>query len=87
MAEGAIAWKANKKTVNTSSIEAELLAASQVGKEVLWWKRFSKNLGFYLDENIVIKCDNLQTIRLLGEHTVQLTKKLRYVDIHHHWLW
>jgi hypothetical protein len=87
MAGGAVAWKANKQqTVTTSSTEAELLAASQVGKEVLWWKRFFKEIDFNLDEDITIKCDNLQTIRLLKAPSVQLTTKLRHVDIHHHWL-
>jgi hypothetical protein len=86
-AGGAVAWKANKqRTVTTSSTEAELLAASQVGKEVLWWKRLFNNLNFQLNEDITILCDNTQTIRLLTEPTVHLTTKLRHVDIHHHWL-
>jgi hypothetical protein len=86
-AGGAVAWKANKqRTVTTSSTEAELLAASQVGKEVLWWKRLFNDLNFILNEVITIRCDNSQTIRLLTEPTVQLTTKLRHVDIHHHWL-
>jgi hypothetical protein len=87
MANGAVAWKANKqRTVTTSSTEAELLAASQVAKEVLWWKRLFKDINFQLQETITIKCDNRQTIRLLKEEAAQLTTKLRHVDIHHHWL-
>jgi len=86
---GPIAWKASKqKTVTTSSTEAELLAASFVGKEVIWWKNLFGEINFQLpqDENLTIRCDNKQTIRLLTTESPQLTTKLRHVDIHHHWL-
>ena len=60
MANGPIAWKANKqRTVTISSTEAELLAASQVGKEVLQWKRFFKDINFNLAEDLTIKYNNL----------------------------
>ena len=54
-----IAWKASKQnTVTTSSTEAELLALSQVGKEVVWWTNFFSKIKFRLPQNIVIHCDN-----------------------------
>lgn len=84
---GPIAWKASKQnTVTTSSTEAELLAVSQVGKEVIWWENFFREINFQLPEKITIRCDNRQTIRLLTNESPQLTTKLRHVDIHHHWL-
>jgi hypothetical protein len=87
MFDGLVAWKATKqRTVTTSSTEAELLAASFVGKEVIWWKSFFNEINFKLPEEISIKCDNTQTIRLLKEETPKLNTKLRHVDIHHHWL-
>src|SRR5205814_9537677 len=39
-----------------------------------------------LDEQLVIQCDNSQTLRLVTEETAKLTTKLRHVDIHSHWL-
>ena len=39
-----------------------------------------------MDEPITIKADNLQTIRLLVREDVQLSTKLKHVDIHQHWL-
>ena len=84
---GPIAWKASKQnTVTTSSTEAELLALSQVGKEVIWWKNFFDAINFRLPQKILINCDNRQTIRLLTTESPKLTTKLRHVDIHHHWL-
>lgn len=84
---GPIAWKASKQnTVTTSSTEAELLAVSQVGKEVIWWGNFFREINFNLPEKVSILCDNRQTIRLLTNESPQLTTKLRHVDIHHHWL-
>lgn len=84
---GPIAWKASKQnTVTTSSTEAELLAVSQVGKEVIWWQNLFREINFKLPEKMSIRCDNRQTIRLLTNESPQLTTKLRHVDIHHHWL-
>ena len=84
---GPIAWKASKQnTVTTSSTEAELLAVSQVGKELIWWENFFHEINFKLPGKMSICCDNRQTIRLLTNESPQLTTKLRHVDIHHHWL-
>jgi len=35
---------------------------------------------------IKIQCDNKQTIRLVNVDIALLQTKLRYVDIHNHWL-
>jgi hypothetical protein len=84
---GVIHYKATKqRTVTTSSTEAELLALSQTGKEFVWWKRLLENIGFDLDQEISIYCDNQQTIRLLSRDTPRLTTKLKHVDVHSCWL-
>ncbi|CAP93695.1 Pc16g10250 [Penicillium rubens Wisconsin 54-1255] len=42
---GPINWKASKqKTVITSTTEAELLALSEAGKAVQWWRRVLESL-------------------------------------------
>jgi hypothetical protein len=82
-----IDWKASKqRTVTTSSTEAELLALSHAAKETQWWTRFFEAICFEPGHETTIRCDNLQTIRLLTESTPKLSTKLRHVDIHHHWL-
>lgn len=84
---GSIAWRASKQaTVTTSSTEAELLAASEAAKEMIFAGRLLRTLQIRLNEPFLIECDNQQTIRLLSEEATKLTTKLRHVDIHQHWL-
>ena len=84
---GLVDWKASKqKTVTISSTEAELLAISTTGKELIWWTRFFDEISFRLPHTSVIQCDNMQTIRILTNPTAPYTTKLRHVDVHRHWL-
>jgi hypothetical protein len=84
---GPIDWKSTKqKTVTTSTTEAELLALSHAASVQYYWKRFFDQIRLELDEEIVMHCDNLQTVRLMLTDTPKLTTKLRHVDIHQHWL-
>ena len=84
---GLIDWKASKqRTVTTLSIEAELLALSSAAKEVIWWRRFFDGIRFDPEEEYSLNCDNLQTIRLMTKDEPRLDTKLKYIDIHHHWL-
>jgi hypothetical protein len=82
---GLIDWKASKqRTVTTSFTEAELLAISAAGKELIWWQRLFEAIHFQTNQKPNIQCDNQQTIRALI--TSKLITKLRHVDIHKHWL-
>ena len=84
---GPIHWKATKlTTVTTSSTEAELMAISITGKELMWWKRYFESINFDTEEFPSIYCDNLQTIRLLTKDTPRLNTKLKHVNIHKAWL-
>ncbi|CAD6505921.1 BgTH12-06853 [Blumeria graminis f. sp. triticale] len=84
---GLITWKAQKqRTVTTSTTESELLALSQAGREVIWWERFFKDIGFALDEEITLYCDNRQALRVVTSEVSKLDTKLRHVDIHQMWL-
>ena len=81
-----MAWRANKQdTVTTFLTKAELLALSQMAKELIYLSRLLKALSLELNEPLAIECDNRQTIRLLVE-LAKLQTKLRHVDIHSHWL-
>jgi len=59
-----IDWRsAERKTVTTSSTEAELLALSHAAKEVLWWKRLFEAIRVNPSHKMAIQCDDRQTIR------------------------
>jgi len=84
---GPIDWKATlQRCVTKSTTEAELVAASSAGTELIWWWRLFKDIRFDPDNEQLLYCDNKQTIRLLTEATPRLKTSLRHVDIHHHWL-
>jgi hypothetical protein len=84
---GPIDWVSVKqKTVTTSTTEAELLALTHAATEALWWNRLFEDVGFRLDHDVVINCDNQQTIRLLTKDLPTLVTKLKHVDIRQHWL-
>jgi hypothetical protein len=84
---GPIAWQATRqKTVTTSTTEAELLALSQVGREVEFMARMLKAIRFDPEHKLTINCDNQQTVRLVTSEAPAISTKLRHVDIHQFWL-
>jgi hypothetical protein len=84
---GPIDWRASRqKTVTTSSTEAELLSTSVAAKEIVWWGRFFEAIQFDIQQKSTLKCDNLQTVRILTTDEGRLTTKLRHIDIHQMWL-
>ncbi len=81
-----IAWRASKQpTVTTSSTEAELLALTEASKEAIATMRLFVGMRFHLYEDLVIWCDNKQTIRLVTADIPRLRTALRHVDIHNAW--
>ena len=72
--------------MTTSTTEAELLALSSAAKEAIWWKRFFKSIDLELDHDLVLKCDNKQTVGALQKDSNLIRTKLRHIDIHNHWL-
>jgi hypothetical protein len=84
---GPVDWKATlQRCVTKSTTEAELVAASSAGTELLWWWRLFKDIEFDPGNQQILFCDNQQTIRLVTTATPRLKTSLRHVDIHHHWL-
>jgi hypothetical protein len=85
---GLVGWRANKQaTVTTSTTEAELLALSQAAREGIYIRRLLRELEVEIDrDDVVIQCDNQQTLRLVKEEIGKLHTKLKHVDIHNHWL-
>ncbi len=81
-----IVWKASKQfTVIMSSTEAELLAFTEVSNEAIVIMRLFAGMRFHLYKDIVIWCDNQQTIRLVTADISRLYTALRHVDIYNAW--
>jgi hypothetical protein len=52
----------------------------------MWWKRFCQSIDLELDHELVLQCDNMQTVGALQKDSNLLRTKLRHIDIHNHWL-
>ena len=81
-----IDWKAaRQKTVTKSSTDAELLAISHAGSEMIWWQRLFGYMQLRLDEP-TLYCDNMQTLRVIKNAAARAKTALRHVDIHQCWI-
>ena len=63
--KGAISWCSKKQTcIALSTMEAEFIACSAAVQEVVWLRRFFRNLGIRGDcvESITVHCDNQAVI-------------------------
>jgi hypothetical protein len=84
---GPINWKATlQRSVTRSTTKAELLSLSTAAIKIIWWQRFFNAIGFNLERDFTVLCDNMQTVRLLRQDTPKLDTKLRHIDVHQHWL-
>ena len=85
---GLVGWRANKQaTVTTSTTEAELMALSQAAREGIYIRRMLEELDVKLDhDNVIIQCDNQQTLCLVTAEIGKLSTKLKHVDVQNHWL-
>jgi hypothetical protein len=84
---GPIHWQSvRQKTVTTSTTEAELISLSTIAKEILVIQRLFKQLYVTLESDIVLGCDNQQTIRAVTAGDIEFHTKLKHIDIHHFWL-
>ena len=70
----------------TSTTESELIALSAAGRELIALERFVACMNSRATIQKKLICDNQQTVRILTQKSPLLTKKLRHIDIHQHWL-
>jgi len=82
-----IDWKATvQRSVTKSTTEAELLALSLAGSELIWWKRLFKHVDFEIGIRPTLFCDNQQTVGIINKAEDRLNTKMRHVDTHQMWL-
>jgi hypothetical protein len=81
---GAISWQSKlQKCVALSTTEAEYIAATEAGKEMLWMKRFLQDLGLKQDE-YVVHCDSQSALDLSKNSTYH--SRTKHIDVRYHWL-
>ncbi|GKV35980.1 hypothetical protein SLEP1_g44167 [Rubroshorea leprosula] len=83
-AGGAVSWQSKlQKCVALSTTEAEYIAATEVGKEMLWMKRFLQELGLKQKEYVVF-CDSQSAIDL--SKNTMYHARTKHIDLRYHWL-
>ncbi|GLU15250.1 hypothetical protein SLE2022_317570 [Rubroshorea leprosula] len=83
-AGGAVSWQSKlQKCVALSTTEAEYIAATEAGKEMLWMKRFLQELGLKQKENVVF-CDSQSAIDL--SKNTMYHARTKHIDLRYHWL-
>ena len=83
-AGGAVSWQSRlQKCVALSTTEAEYIAATEAGKEMLWMQRFLQELGLKQDE-FVVHCDSQSALDLSKNATYH--SRTKHIDIRYHWI-
>ena len=78
-AGGAVSWQSKlQKCVALSTTEAEFIAATEASKELLWLKKFVRELGFDQGKYVLF-CDNQSAIHL-SKHTC-FHSRSKYIDV------
>jgi hypothetical protein len=81
---GAVSWQSRlQKCIALSTTEAELIAATEACKELLWMKKFLQELGFK-QQQYVLFCDNQSTIHLAKNSSFHSRSK--HIDVRYHWI-
>lgn len=80
----AISWNSKRQpTIALSAAEAEYIAATDVGKECLWWKTFLKPFKL-AQETITIHEDNQAAIALTKNP--QFHDRTKHIQVRYHWI-
>ena len=81
---GAISWRSKlQRCVSLSTTEAEYIALSEAGKEVLWIKTFFEDLGLE-QQKYVLFCDNQSAIQL--SKNPQFHTRTKHIHRRYHWV-
>ena len=60
-----MAWMSRRQeNITMSTTEAEIVALSDLGNELAWWRLLAADFGHTIVKPIVIKCDNSSTVKL-----------------------
>ena len=80
----AISWNSKRQpTVALSAAEAEYIAATDAGKECIWWKSFLKPFKL-AQETITLHEDNQAAIAL--SKNPQFHDRTKHIQVKYHWI-
>lgn len=83
-AKGAVSWQSKlQKCVALSTTEAEFIAATEACKELLWMKKFLRELEFKQDKYELF-CDSQSAIHL-GKNS-SFHSRSKHIDVRYHWI-
>ena len=83
-ADGAITWLSQKqKCVALSTTEAEIIAANEAAKDVIWLRKLYHDLIEYSDIP-VLKCDNTGAVKLTKNP--EFHKRTKHIDTRYFWI-
>ena len=81
---GVVSWQSKlQKCVALSTTEAEYIAVTEAGKELIWIKTFFKELGMQQDEYVVY-CDSQSAIDLSKNATYH--SRTKHIEVRYHWI-
>ena len=81
---GVVSWQSRlHKCVALSTTEALYIIAAEACKELLWMKRFMKELWFK-QQHYVVYCDNQRSSHLSKNSTFHARSK--HIDVRYHWM-
>ena len=83
---GCFLWSSKKQTVVAlSTVEAELYAAVQTGRDIIWMRQFLEEIGFPQTSPTTLHIDASSTIDVM-ENEAKVSARTRHIDIRHFWI-
>ena len=85
IAGGAVTYSSKKQgSVALSSTESEYMALLHALKELIWLHRFLKEIGYDVNDQNIIYCDNQSAIALA--HNPEHHARTKHIDIQYHFV-
>jgi len=85
IAGGAVTYSSKKQgSVALSSMESEYMALLHALKELIWLHRFLKEIGYDIDDQNIIYCDNQGAVALA--HNPEHHTRTKHIDIQYHFI-
>jgi len=86
MGTGVVTWSSRKQqSVALSTTEAEIVAASEATKEIIWIQRLKGDIyGKQLSDRPVLLCDNAGAIRLI--RNPEFHRRTKHIEIRHYFV-